>query len=89
MQLGRWDAAYCVSRLNEKAELGELIVLIGAIPLCVRYQQSVLFRLNTTSVHIIIDSLVLATCFGFYRPSSGLCLLYVGTFSVHIHYGIP
>ena len=39
--------------------------------------------------YIIINTLVLATRFGFYHPSSGLCLLYGGTFSVHIHYGIP
>ena len=35
--------------------------------------------------YIIINSLVLAICFDFYQPSSGLCLLYRGTFSVHIH----
>ena len=38
--------------------------------------------------YIIINTLVLATCFGFYQPSSDLCLLYGGTFSVRIHWGI-
>ena len=39
--------------------------------------------------YIIINTLILATCFGLYQPSSGLCLLYGGTFSVHIQYEIP
>jgi hypothetical protein len=28
-------------------------------------------------------------CFGFTKPSSGQYLLYGGTFSVYIYYGIP
>jgi hypothetical protein len=51
-------------------------------------QQSVLLRINTTSI-CNYNTLILATFFGFYQPSSGLCLpVYRGTFSVHIHYGI-
>ena len=47
----------------------------------------VFYYVLTQHQYIIINTLVLATCFGFYQPSSGLCLLYGGTFSVHIHYG--
>ena len=38
--------------------------------------------------YIIINTLVSATSFGFCQPYSRLCLLYEGTFSVHIHCGI-
>ena len=49
----------------------------------------VIYSVLAQHQYILINTLVLATCFGFYQPSSGLCLLYGGTFSVHIHYGIP
>ena len=39
-------------------------ILIGVIPLCLQYQQSVLLRLNTTSIYIV-NAFILATCFGF------------------------
>ena len=49
----------------------------------------VIYSILAQNQYIIIDTLVLATCFGFYQPPSGLCLLYGGIFSVHIHYEIP
>ena len=40
-----------------------LFILIAAIPLCLQYQQTVLLVL-TQHQYIIINTLVLATCFG-------------------------
>jgi hypothetical protein len=51
-------------------------------------QQSDLIHLSATSTYNIC-TLIMATCFGFYQPSSGLCLPYGGTSSMYIHYGIP
>ena len=51
-------------------------------------QIKLFYPVLTQHQNIIINTLVLATCFGFYQPYSGLCLLYEGTFSVHTHCGI-
>ena len=49
----------------------------------------VFYYVLTQHQYITINTLVLATCFGFYQRSSGLSLLYGSTVSVHTHYGIP